>query len=493
MPRRPLRSLLAATALGGLALTTLAVLPAGAGAPSAPTTRAAAAAPVSLWAPPRQTVHGYRGKVWTDLGLRLVAEGEPFEVWATRSAYDQPVRAVWRSESRGDVVLPRGAMRRLGSLKGFVSLTFKRKGADPVRMSAHACFGGTTERVRPDAAATSSYPRTCAYNPYSLGAVQGVQDGWASTILGYDRPLRLGAGRYTMVARIAAPYARPMGLSRAEATRRTRLVVKDEAGPEGRRPASPAPRVSGPGARPAAAPPSGPAAAPPDGPVPDLRSLPAWGIGMARSGNFLRFSATVWNAGDSPLVVDGFRKEGEDEMEAYQYFFDAEGEQTGYQEVGHMHWDKKPSHQHWHFKDFATYTLLRADKTQVVRSRKEAFCLANTDAVDLTVPAADWDVENDDLETACGDYSSLSIREVLAAGWGDTYEQFRAGQSFDLRGLPNGKYWIAVVANPRNRLVESDTGNNVALRKIRLRGKPGARRVVVPKIGVIKEPGRRGR
>ena len=163
------------------------------------------------------------------------------------------------------------------------------------------------------------------------------------------------------------------------------------------------------------------------GPVPDLRSLPAWGISVAPDGNFLRFAATVWNAGNSPLVVDGFRRADEDEMDAYQYFFDAEGNQTGYQQVGSMHWDSRSTHQHWHFEDFARYSLLDAGKVEAVRSKKEAFCLANTDSVDTTVPDASWNPENTDLETSCGEYSSLSIREVLASGWGDTYAQFRAG------------------------------------------------------------------
>ena len=66
---------------------------------------------------------------------------------------------------------------------------------------------------------------------------------------------------------------------------------------------------------------------------------------------------------------------------------------------------------------------------------------------------------------------------MLAAGWGDTYAQFRAGQSFRLKGLPNGVYYIEVKGNPNGKLVESSTEDNVALRKIILSGKPGARKV----------------
>ena len=77
---------------------------------------------------------------------------------------------------------------------------------------------------------------------------------------------------------------------------------------------------------------------------------------------------------------------------------------------------------------------------------------------------------------------------MLAAGWGDTYAQFRAGQSFNLKNLPNGTYYIATIANPNHRLVESNTTDNVALRKIVIGGKAGARTVTVPQVGIIDEP-----
>ena len=224
--------------------------------------------------------------------------------------------------------------------------------------------------------------------------------------------------------------------------------------------------------------------------MPDLRSLPAWGIGVGEGGDYLRFSATVWNAGDSPLVVDGFRREGEDEMDAYQYFFDGDGNQTGYQQVGHMHWDAKRTHQHWHFEDFARYTLLAADKTEAVRSRKEAFCLANTDAVDLTVPERRLEPgQHRPVDLVRRLQRRCRSARCSPSGWGDTYAQYRAGQSFDLRGLPNGKYFVAVIANPENRLVEASTDNNVALRKVFVGGTPGHRTVRVPQVGLIVEDG----
>ena len=175
-------------------------------------------------------------------------------------------------------------------------------------------------------------------------------------------------------------------------------------------------------------------APPPGTPLPDLRSLPSTGIRVQR-GHFLAFGATVWNGGPSTLVVDGFRRADEDVMDSYQYFYDTEGDPAGHEQVGTMVWDARDGHTHWHFKDFARYRLLDADKEAIVRSKKEAFCLAATDAVDYTVPGANWEPWNTDLQTACGGYGSLAVREVLDVGSGDTYTQYRPGQSFNLDGL----------------------------------------------------------
>jgi hypothetical protein len=226
----------------------------------------------------------------------------------------------------------------------------------------------------------------------------------------------------------------------------------------------------------------------PRGPLPDLRSLPAWGIAVEK-GRYLSFSATVWNAGPSPLVVDGFRRpEKKKVMDAYQYFFDSAGKQVSYAPVGSMKWDARAGHTHWHFTDFATYRLLDQHKKLVLRSQKEAFCLANTDAVDYTVPQANWRPENTDLETSCGEESSIGVREVLDTGSGDTYEQDLPGQSFDLKGLKNGTYYVQIKANPNKHLHETTRANNTSYRKVTISGAPGHRKVAAQKIGLIVEP-----
>ncbi len=444
---------------------------------------------LSLRLPSRTVAYTYgaRGRAEVPLAVNLRAGADPFELWSTRPSYDEGIRTVWKT-ANGDVELPAGSMKTFAGLHRFLKFSVKNVATKKVSTSwKDICLNSyEAQRARPDAPATNPYPYDCPYNSYTLGSVQGIEEGWSSNVVGWQNPLRLPRGKYDVTIEMAPKFVEAFGLDPADLKGTTRVIVKkggDDDKVVGRPTPSPEPQAKAP---------TGPTTSDTEaleGPVPNLKSLPAWGIGISSNGNNLTFAATVWNAGNSPLVVDGFRVEGEDEMDAYQYFFDADGNQTGYQPVGHFHWDAKPTHQHWHFKDFASYTLLRADKTKVARSKKEAFCLANTDFVDATGPDAAWRTDTDDLGTACGEEGSQSIREVLAAGWGDTYAQFRAGQSFRLEGLPNGVYYIEVKGNPNGKLVESSTEDNVALRKIILSGKPGERKVRVPQIGIIEEDG----
>jgi Lysyl oxidase len=215
--------------------------------------------------------------------------------------------------------------------------------------------------------------------------------------------------------------------------------------------------------------------------LPDLQPLPSWDITTRhmRRGDFLSFAANVWVGGNGPLVVEGFRRQGEEVMDAYQYFWE-DGQPVGRARVGSMEYDPRRGHEHWHFMQFAAYQLLAADRATVVKSSKEAFCLVPTDAIDLTLPAAELQPGNVGLWTSCGGRSDLWIREVLPVGWGDTYYQYVPGQSFEITDVPNGTYFVKIVANPGRQLEELSYGNNVRLRKVILRGRPGHRRVEVP-------------
>ncbi|MEU0370789.1 lysyl oxidase family protein [Streptomyces sp. NPDC006283] len=500
--------------------------------------------------------------VYLDLGTYVTAENGPLELKVTRKSYKDPVVAtqvIREGKKTRTKTLPAGLVKDFSGLPGFVQITVTdAAGKTALKKTEDFCPNNASGRVRPDAPSRSKYPQSCPVNPFTLGSVWGVENGWASNTYSgyYSAPVALPAGKYTAKVSVTKRYRELFGI--ADKPQTIKVTVRERsweegagaasaghgsraaghgshaaghsghkamrapapttattgAGPSyniGHGPYAPAPpalpwalkkagfgaaragdgsgRTDGsrqaPGERPNAARPTGKASVP-NVPKPDLRSLPAYGItisdgeGDIPGKDYLAFSANVWNAGPAKLVVDGFRSPGKKLMDAYQYFYDAKGKQVGYTPTGTMEWDPRPGHEHWHFTDFASYRLLKADKKETVRSGKEAFCLANTDAVDYTVKNANWHPDGTDLSTACGQENSISVREVLDVGSGDTYTQDLPGQSFDITNLANGTYYIQVLANPEKRLKETNVNNNSALRKIVLGGRPGARTVTVP-------------
>ncbi|MEU4393229.1 lysyl oxidase family protein [Kribbella sp. NPDC023855] len=501
---------------------TLVVLAAGAAGAASPTTRAAAEPQLKLVAASNEvTLDRYPdgGGVVLDLGTHMVAGKSPVEVRATRKSYKDPIVATQLVNGKPKA-LPAGAVTDFGGLAKFLHLTITdAKGKKVYDKDRTFCLNGEGSRTRPDAPATSPYPEGCGGNPFTLGAVWGLQAGWSSNTTGYydSETVDLPVGKYTAKVTVNKAYRDYFKIGAYDSAATVKVTVKEAEDchggghTEGCKQAFAAAKVkhlTKAGVAPKAAKSALPTAlkpkaqrptgrvAVPKGPKPDLRSVPAWGIqiGPGEQGtpeanrDYLAFSATVWNAGPSPLVLDGFRQKGKDLMDAYQYFYDANGKEIGHQNTGTLEWDPREGHTHWHFTDFARYSLLNAKQTEVVRSQKEAFCLAATDAIDYTVKNANWKPSNTDLHTACGSQSSLSVREVLDVGSGDTYAQFRPGQSFDVTNLPNGEYFIEVKANPENRLVEASTSNNVALRKVILGGTLHHRTVKVPPVGLIDAP-----
>ncbi|WP_106403039.1 lysyl oxidase family protein [Actinocorallia populi] len=429
-----------------------------------------------------------------DLGLHLAAR-ERFELRVRRPSYGRAPEVHRWAGGRYER-LPDGLVKDFSGLPGFLEVkVIDKRGRTVARLAQKFCPAGVAHRVQRDAAPVSPYPESCPTHPFTLGTVWGVQRGWALPFTPVGENLvDLKPGKYRLEASVARKYRRLLDVSGE--VRTIGLTVRAAADQEhggghtGRRLALAArDGAQRPGRRPSTVPPV------PQGPKPDLRALPAWDITVSHTNDtgrvvkkrdYLRFSTTVWNAGPSRLVVDGFRREGSDVMDAYQYFYDADGTQTGHTRTGTFEWEPKSGHEHWHFRDFAAYRLLSADGERVVRGRKEAFCLANTDQIDLTVEGANPRPENTDLSSSCGQSTSVSLRQALEAGSGDTYEHSLPGQSFDVTKIPNGVYRLEVTANPARRLVETDLDNNVALRRITLGGRPGARTVEVERVGMIK-------
>jgi hypothetical protein len=224
--------------------------------------------------------------------------------------------------------------------------------------------------------------------------------------------------------------------------------------------------------------------------LPDLVALPAWDISLRQSGErtFLVFSATIWNAGDGPLDVRGKRRSKASMMKAYQYIRNDVGQFIGRVPVGKFEYDARPGHSHWHFSQFASYKLVREGGRSAQRSRKESFCLASVEPIDLvSLPAAEVDPKSIGFNPTCGDIDSKGIREQLGVGWGDTYTQSLPGQAFDVTNLSDGEYYVTIEANPDALMHETSVFNNTSWRPVSLRTENGVRQVLDSPYGDVQE------
>jgi hypothetical protein len=421
------------------------------------------------------------------LGLRVASVGGAFQLDVRRPDYGEWTIDQVDAET-DDVLRSLPADDPVRGLHDFFDVTFKDEhGHVAARKSARFCPNtDDPERIDDSGPVTSRYPRWCEsrWFPFTRGSVWGIDEGWAARVLTYRnvRWVRLKPGDYQAVVRIAEPYRTAFDIPGADAKKTLNVEVSQRrrAGPEAPFPAerrsSPQPEAAR-----RAEPPI--VTTPDPATLPDLVAGPAWDMRVVEyeGPESLVFAATPWNQGPGLLDVEGFREPGEDTMDAYQYFFDGDGNVVGKAPVGELEFDERHGHHHWHFEQFARYRLLDASQELVLKSHKQSFCIAPTNGVDLTVPGADWDPEflgrHGDFGSVCGEPDSLWIRETLPVGWGDTYVQYVAGQSFRLKGLPDGIYYVEVAVNPTGALYDADESNNVELRKVRIGTDHGHRTV----------------
>jgi lysyl oxidase len=446
---------------------------------------AAAGSPSLRLRSPQTSVDLYRTagrRVRLELPVFLASLDAPFDLRVRRESYDDPL-GLWQAVHAPSGVelheLPAELLDGWDGLDAFLRVrVYALDGRLLRNKEATICPAGwEVQRLDDSGPFEPTYPSGCYAHPFSLGTVWGVDQGWAVRTVWMTRPaVELRDGTYRAVVTITKRYRDAFAIPPADARVEVQIRIRTFTGCEFcGRPAAPERRDD------RSALTRAPIVTDPDpATIPDLVALPAYGIQVSVEGgrDRLNFGANVWDRGPASLVVEGFRVDGEDLMDAYQYFFDGD-EIVGRASVGSFAFDRRDGHQHWHFLQFARYRLLDATLSGVVRSRKQSFCLAPTDALDLTVENAVW--RPDDLGfSQCGWEDALWIREVLPTGWGDTYFQGVPGQSFDITDLPNGTYWIEVRANPLGSLYDNDPTNDTSLREVILGGSPGARTVTVP-------------
>jgi hypothetical protein len=206
--------------------------------------------------------------------------------------------------------------------------------------------------------------------------------------------------------------------------------------------------------------------------IPNLRALPASELRLETTSDgtiLLRFSATSWNAGEGPLeLVAGEVDRGNGKQRVYQRIHSDDGSHRDVL-AGSFEWHE--AHDHFHFDDYALYTLQPASAPGASEriGSKTTFCVMDTDRVNHRLPGA----PKRPVYSTCGrDIQGMSV------GWGDTYRYYLAGQEIDVTGLPAGEYNLTVIIDPKDRLIELDDSDNSATVRIALDPEAGTVSVV---------------
>jgi hypothetical protein len=443
-----------------------------------------------------------------DPGVYVTPVGGPFELDLRAAAIGDPikVRQVWPDGATVDSrALPTSMLSGWNGLGDFLHITVHNAAGKLVHHESRAFCPNSAnpQRLKPSSVSDPTYPAFCGatFNPFLQGNRWGIDHGWAvdplatgfffgpGPFFGDGIRLRLPNGVYQVKTAIAGRYVGLFHIDPARAVATVTLRVKN--GSSNCPPLCPGDAAPRPGGGTPTWLPSAPVTGPPDPQyLPDLNALPAFQVFTYshRGHDYLSFGATEWVGGGSGLDVQGFRRHNANTMDAYQYFF-KDGQVVGRAKVGTLEFDTRPGHNHWHFEQFARYRLLDHTQALAVRSHKQSFCIAPSDAIDLTLPGATARPDIFGFLGNCGTPTSVWVHESMPLGWGDTYLQNVAGQAFNITDLPNGTYYISVEVNPLGLLYEQSTANDTALRRVVITGTPGHRHVCVPAVNGVDQEG----
>ncbi|MGE0067064.1 MAG: lysyl oxidase family protein, partial [Solirubrobacterales bacterium] len=180
--------------------------------------------------------------------------------------------------------------------------------------------------------------------------------------------------------------------------------------------------------------------------------------------NVLRFSNTVWNAGQGPLELRGQIDPKTKSGAAIQRVYDNGGGFADFSASNTFYWHE--AHQHYHYDNWGTYELwteaefqkwLASGRTQGTPTigSKTTSCVMEEEFI-RTLPNQPYP----SVYTADGCFPNAQglMLQGISPGWGDTYDYYRADQWIDLG--PNGKladgnYVMRSVVDPLNKVYES--------------------------------------
>lgn len=208
----------------------------------------------------------------------------------------------------------------------------------------------------------------------------------------------------------------------------------------------------------------------------------------------IRFTSSVDNIGDGPLVVYGNRGSARSSTMAVRQAFQAPDSgpipssfaaaQHGID--GSMYYEPSASHMHWHYLDFEHFALRTPTGETVVTDRKNGFCLGdrytvfdtyrirNAVRAGTNTPQAALSEFLTTNNCRHQEPSALDVTEGISVGKGDHYNYDVDYQWLDITNVPSGQYNLVATANPNRQLRELNYDNNSASIAISIRWPNGS-------------------
>jgi hypothetical protein len=122
--------------------------------------------------------------------------------------------------------------------------------------------------------------------------------------------------------------------------------------------------------------------------LPDLRTLPAYDLRLIQNdqngARQLRFSNSIWNAGDGPLVLKGVYEPRDELADVFQVLYQ-DGEPAGEKQMGNFYFHEE--HNHWHWDGFSLYEIWSIDEDGnlaelLSESGKVGYCIRDDSRID---------------------------------------------------------------------------------------------------------------
>ncbi|HMP79080.1 MAG TPA: lysyl oxidase family protein [Pirellulaceae bacterium] len=166
-------------------------------------------------------------------------------------------------------------------------------------------------------------------------------------------------------------------------------------------------------------------------------------------GDLLRFTTAFANNGEGHLELRGGQIVN-GQQEVFQRIFYSDGT---FQDRLAGHFTYHPGHGHIHFDGYAIHNLRQVTAGNgvgdiVATGGKISFCLI--------------DITKYNQNAGPSRYNSCGQVQGVTAGWSDVYSRNLADQWINISLVPDGEYWLEVVVDPDNLLLESNPDNNTA-------------------------------